>query len=455
MLSYPLQRHFRWKWFPYFAFGGGFIALVVIIVVNIALTGYETVTVFRSDYGTRQTHWYDRFRTKDPAPLCDTRVFNVGDTLTTNYTLFAWTLESITVANAGTSGLAYNGSTLTDCDVSSLFMTGDLRSWTMNFVVLISCSKNKEYDITATTRFSISSLPGSYSPLLGKARSLEAGGQGDKRAIIIDWLIRVANTDLANRVRTAFQNSGETSYVVASLQIDFHHCPLSLGPKASCGIKPPTYLLSSSTLVYPDGTLSEYSAYSPIDDTNQVNIDDDIAGPLNNIIRIIHAAARVDLGIDSPNNLILHSEVANASLVTTFPTTDLNPTNDTSASLLLDWINPTSVIKPYIPVNVSGPAELEVVYLCRLQHRKAAGQLFISVLVATLSMFSSGWALFLSVATIIAKRQDTTANICEGHCGQWHKDGQAINSYSSDLRRKLGQKEYEPVENISLEPIEK
>ena len=144
--------------------------------------------MFRSDYGTRQTHWYDRFWTKEPVPLCDTHIFNVGDALTTNYTLFAWTLGSITVANAGNSGYAYNGTTLTDCDISSLFITGDLRSWTISFVVLISCSKNQEYDITATTRFSISGLPGDYSPLLGMARSLEAGGQGDKRAIIIDWL---------------------------------------------------------------------------------------------------------------------------------------------------------------------------------------------------------------------------------------------------------------------------
>ena len=144
--------------------------------------------MFRSDYGTRQTHWYDSFQTKEPAPLCDTRVFNVGDALTTNYTLFAWTLDSITLANAGNSGFAYNGTTLTDCDISSLVITGDQRSWTVSFVVLISCSKNQEYGITETTRFSFSSLPGSYSPLLGMARSFEAGGQGDKRAIIIDWL---------------------------------------------------------------------------------------------------------------------------------------------------------------------------------------------------------------------------------------------------------------------------
>ena len=226
--------------------------------------------------------------------------------------------------------------------------------------------------------------------------------------MILLFRIQVANIDLGSRVSTAFQNSKETNYVMVSLQVDFDQCPPSLGPNASCGIKAPSYLISASTLVYPNGTLSEYSASSPVDDTNQFNIDDDIAGPLKNIIRIIHDAARIDLGIDSPNNLILHSEVANASLVTTFPKTILNPTNDTSASLLLDWINPTSAMKPYLPVNVSGEAELQVVYLCRLQQRKAAGQLFISVLVATLSMFSSGWALFLSVATIIAKRQDTT-----------------------------------------------
>ena len=220
--------------------------------------------------------------------------------------------------------------------------------------------------------------------------------------------IQVANIDLGSRVSTAFQNSKETNYVMVSLQVDFDQCPPSLGPNASCATKAPSYLISASTLVYPNGTLSEYSADYPVDNTNQFNIDDDIAGPLGNIIRIIHDAARIDLGIDSPNNLILHSDVANASLVTTFPITTLNPTNNTSASLLLDWISPTSAMKPYLPVNVSGEAELQVVYLCRLQQRKAAGQLFISVLVATLSMFSSGWALFLSVATIIAKRQDTT-----------------------------------------------
>lgn len=455
MVSYSIERHFRWKWFSYFAFGGGLIALVIIIVVNVALTGYETVTVFRSDYRTRETHWYDNFRTKEPAPLCDTHIFNVGDTLTTNYTLFAWTLGSITIPNAGDSGYASNGTTLTDCDISSLFITGDLKSWTVSFVVLISCSKHQEFDITASTRFSISSLPGEYSPLLGMARSLEAGGQGDNRAIIIDWLLQDANLDLGNRVGTAFLNSGETNYVVVSLQVDFHHCPLSLGPNASCGISVPSYNVSVSTLVYPNATLSTYSAYYPVAADNQFNIDDDIAGPLNNIIRIIHAAVRVDLGIDSPNNLILHPEVANASLVTTFPITHLNPTNYTSASLLLEWINPTSDIEPFMPVNVSGPAELQVVYLCRLQQRKAAAQLFISVLVATLSMFSSGWALFLSAATIIAKRQDTTANFCEGHCGQGPKNGEVMNaSYSSDLRRRPRQKEYELVENIPFEPIE-
>lgn len=47
------------------------------------------------------------------------------------------------------------------------------------------------------------------------------------------------------------------------------------------------------------------------------------------------------------------------------------------------------------------------------------------------------------------------ANFCEGHCGQGPKNGEVMNaSYSSDLRRRLRQKEYELVENIPFEPIE-
>jgi hypothetical protein len=50
---------------------------------------------------------------------------------------------------------------------------------------------------------------------------------------------------------------------------------------------------------------------------------------------------------------------------------------------------------------------MDVVYLCRFQHPLPPAQAFIAVLVATLSMFSSGWAIFLALATKVVKRRNS------------------------------------------------
>jgi hypothetical protein len=83
----------------------------------VALTGYETVTVFQSDFNATQSFWYDKYmpyRVPIPGTLCDPHVINVEDPFTTNYTFFEWAIESITGANAGNSGISYKGATLDD-----------------------------------------------------------------------------------------------------------------------------------------------------------------------------------------------------------------------------------------------------------------------------------------------------------------------------------------------------
>ena len=148
-----------------------------------ALTGYETITVFESDFNATQSFWYNKympFSVPTPGTLCDPHVFNAGDPLTTNYTFFEWTIESITRANAGNSGLSYKGDTLNDCDVSSIYVDGDLRTWSVAFTVVVQC-----YKISAQTSFTISFLPGRNSPLLGTVKSAEGN---DMRPAILDAL---------------------------------------------------------------------------------------------------------------------------------------------------------------------------------------------------------------------------------------------------------------------------
>jgi hypothetical protein len=78
------------------------------------------------------------YRIPEPGSLCDPHIFNLGDTFTTNYTFFGWTIDSVIKANAGGSAITYEGIPLTFCDVTSIYIDGDLRSWTADFTVIMT-----------------------------------------------------------------------------------------------------------------------------------------------------------------------------------------------------------------------------------------------------------------------------------------------------------------------------
>jgi hypothetical protein len=123
----------------------------------------------------------------------------------------------------------------------------------------------------------------------------------------------------------------------------------------------------------------------------------------------VYAAIRVDLGNPSLNNFILNPSALNGTIFETFPVTPYNQAqSSTTSTLYYQWHNPSPALQAYLPINMSGPAQIEVAYPCRFQQRKPLGSLVVSVLVATLSMFSSAWAVFILAATTFAKRSDST-----------------------------------------------
>jgi hypothetical protein len=161
-------------------------------------------------------------------------------------------------------------------------------------------------------------------------------------------------------------------------------------------------------VVYSNSTIFQYDGHFPINATvNPWVLDEDTEQPLYNLLQAIHACIRVELGNPSPNNFILNPSFLNNSITSKFPATQWNPDGDQDYSILYHtWADPNPILQTYLPVNTSGPANIQVVYPCRLQQLKSTGSLFVSVLVATLSMFSTGWALFMLIATVLAKRVD-------------------------------------------------
>jgi hypothetical protein len=212
---------------------------------------------------------------------------------------------------------------------------------------------------------------------------------------------------------------------------------MSLGLAALCSISPPKLVITAAAAVYANATILQFDNSYPIDPVdNPYVLDADLERPFYNLLQAVYAAIRIDLGNPSLNNFILNPLALNATIFEKFPTTAYNQDQlSTTSTLYYRWHNPDPGLQKYLPVSVSGPAQVQVVYPCRFQQRKPLGSLIVSVLVATLSMFSSAWAVFILAATAFAKRTDPacvfspliifllaylefSANRCDGHCSR-------------------------------------
>ena len=213
--------------------------------------------------------------------------------------------------------------------------------------------------------------------------------------------LQAASIDLGGRTYNALLTSNYTSPVAVSLQADITPCPMSLGSSAACGLATPNFTISSAGVVMSNLSFSQDTPPDPV-----TVLDDNVKLPISNLLQTVYAIIRVELGNPSPNNFILHPNVTDSIIVSTFPVTPLNHGWEALVSVLYQvWTNPDPETKKYLPVTVSGPANIQVVYPCRFQQQKTPGQLFISVLVATLTTFSTGWAVFMVLAAYFAKRK--------------------------------------------------
>lgn len=176
----------------------------------------------------------------------------------------------------------------------------------------------------------------------------------------------------------------------------------------SCTAIPPDLSIGVPGLVYanadmfaqgspPPGLLTNYSA------------------AIGNAMQTMLAAVRLDIGNIFPNNFLVYPDAINATIASELPVPGASAVFDTSSGLYGigiskqlhdDRVGGTSDNVLFMPMNASQPSVIDIQYLCHFPQEKTPSQAFISVLVATLSMFSSGWAAFLLVATYLVKRRN-------------------------------------------------
>ncbi|KAJ6536160.1 hypothetical protein B0H19DRAFT_1003939 [Mycena capillaripes] len=422
-LEYPITRTFPGRVFSSVTIIVAMVVLVILTVLNVALAGYETVTHFDSDFNVTQRLWYDRFipfmAKSRPGSLCDPRLLGLGDTLTTNYTMFQYSIALIDTANAGDSGFAYEGWTLDNCDITSLYVNADGKTLLIDYTALVTCKADaaqilggNDFQITVRTDWSLSFLAGKYVTLLGAQKA--SNNRMVARGSVLSAVMTMSSEEFAARVLTMFNLSNNTTPISLSFQVDFPWCPASLGRDAPCANQVPSFNITDMFELYGNGSFSSRSTPP----------NDDMSGIISNTVQTVYASVRLDLGNRSPNNFLLNTSRIADEIIQNFPQTypavgniALPIESDLYSLLVNDGNSPNAALRNItglFPLSAPGPAVLDGVYLCHFQHAKSRGSAFIAVLVATLSMFSSGWALFLGMAAFVVKKRAPNANACHG-----------------------------------------
>ncbi|KAG9016973.1 hypothetical protein FRB93_009503 [Tulasnella sp. JGI-2019a] len=375
-----------------------------------ALTGFETITIAQGNFTNQPPHrWYNSLGYASPETECDPHIFNVGDSFTTNYTLFTWTILSVydeapvgfNRTNLRKSSVAYNGTNLDNCDFATIRITADPSAWVATFMGTVVCNITY-FPVVLSTTWTMNLA--SYGP---NDMSVVTPFYIDPVAYVADMLM-YAGGDLFSSMKAALSATNNTGTAAMSLVLEssirlvplvFCHNPRLGSIDSSCTQVPPdvTELLSLN-LLSTDGTINTRGNVPRFPSL----------GAAENALQVMLAAIRLDIGNTFPNNFMVNPDVINKTLSSTF--TGQAPANFTVYSELfqnLKYLVPLEIVS-------SQPAVIVTQYLCHVPRAKSVGQIIISVMVATLSMFSSGWAVFIMMSAYFETRRYKQVDAYEG-----------------------------------------
>ncbi|KAF7332410.1 hypothetical protein MKEN_00122800 [Mycena kentingensis (nom. inval.)] len=440
-LSYPITRPYPPS-LALLAYSVAAVFLPLLVIVNVALIGYETVSVFDGDFNKTQNFWYDRFlptfarsEGSTPGNLCTERLLRLGDTVTTNYALFQYSIASIDRANVNggdETGLSYKGWTLDECDVTALYVNVVGQTLSADFTALVACNSSREgVNFTMRADWTQSSLVGKYTSILGvqkaAANSNATVSEHKARGMALSALVTAAGTDWVWGIQV-LDLTNFTSPEVISFAAQFPYCP----PSASAGCAtpdPPSLNIASTTEITGAGSQEKISTYVASKPSGGFNIplldlNNDtygLAHVASNTVQSLWAALRLDLGIHSANNFLLNTSVIPRAIASSFPApSSLSPTailqlqNESYLYSVLvgdgyyaRMQNDSSFdgIPALLPLTAPGPAVLDSVYLCQIQQMKSAGSVFVGVVAGTYTMFMTAWQILVFVLAFWWKRK--------------------------------------------------
>ncbi|KAG8992679.1 hypothetical protein FRB94_011390 [Tulasnella sp. JGI-2019a] len=405
--SYNVTRDFQGRWFAPLVIIGIIAVLGILIPLNFALTGYETVSVVQSNFSEVPDLWFWRFGNKPPpGSLCEPRTLNIGDTFTTNYTVFTWTVESIfdrpplglpvndnSLANLPT--VRYSGTNLDNCDVVNMRVEGSLQVASITFKAFVVCN-DTDFPAMMSTAFTLLPVNTDREYVLDTFAPQSDAGLGP----LVSILFQSTGTDIKDK--TTLPDSGGLIAMSVGLFMGMARLTNVDGPLVFCH-NPRLGPIDESCTAVPVAFRDFDLIYSYANGTTPVywpsHLPDTYAALVANTMQLILAAVRLDTGNVFSNNFLVYPDLLNATI-----TSHTSLYNQCVYNLQTD----KSILKGL--GDASRPATISSQYLCHFPQRKPLAQAFISVLVATLSMFSSAWAGFLLIAAYYERKTYAQGN---------------------------------------------
>ncbi|KAG8845163.1 hypothetical protein FRB96_002607 [Tulasnella sp. 330] len=407
--SYPVTREIQWR-VESLAYLAAFLAVVILIPVNYALTGYETVSVTNQDYNYIPNNWYYRFAPRPkPGSHCDPHMFTIGDSFVTNTSILTYKLVTALGSDDGInakSSINYKGTTLENCDVFYMSVAADARLLTSTIVADIGCTNETGFPIAFSTSYATSfdrvssNLWQDVNYHLGDMK-----GYNDL-SLNVSLLLYAAGLDLINHVQFMFKNiaNGPAVISVSTPYLDGYPpwwCPTTTSAaNSTCKTAIPEISLGEATLI---GAIGNF-----INASDAPGLAGNYTLAVTNAMQVTLAAVRTDLGNILPNNMLVNRNpsLINATIAPMFPA---DP--DIVSTLYTDLITPDTAASEnsdaWDPVDISEaeryPSNIAVDYLCRTEQHKSPGSILVAVSVATLTFVKTGWAVFLLILTVLAK----------------------------------------------------
>ncbi|EIW80410.1 hypothetical protein CONPUDRAFT_125167 [Coniophora puteana RWD-64-598 SS2] len=382
--QYPLTRPYRqrWRYTTHVLLVFACISLVGFAALNVALVGYDVVTVisdnFNASYSASWTLSWD-----DQIQGCQTHIYQLGDSFRTNNSAFTYSIYNVmsTSNSSGGSGnvqgsFSYANNSLANCDVTSIelnVLPGD-RSVGAN--VAISCP---ELGFEASTSWGYTN----YQPVGALAPST------------------FAYNSLARATWDVLTGFGSDAY-----------WPIYYGQYVFNGTSPTQLLYRVTTLFTPSNnslnneepSLS-ISWYNGISLTNLSIVANTgnyaqtvTAGTstLQNLAQALYASIRLDLGHWTANN-ILTNKLAYDAVIQPGQSFADSTLNSNTAPAYVNFTSPPAV-------DVSTPPSVaQMQYTCTIRQMKTGGSMFMSVAAATLAMFLSAWGAITAILSSVAR----------------------------------------------------